>query len=229
VRRRRSPRSNALTAWTDRPAIVASSSCVKPAASRRALRCAPNDPVAGAFIRPHLTATVRTSCGRWVGAAAVSRDALRSRHVRDHYHRRVTKRAVRKRLPGSQPLLPPNNLRGSSGVACTPSTLYFALTSGIIPLLFFVAYGCNSSGTSSVVAGCVVSCAAARLRLRDHIQSQRSMEPFSMVVTFATIRTGRRCSGPARTVSAMPHRDSYDAAGGPPSPVGWRAVASRSL
>jgi hypothetical protein len=43
VGRRRSPRSSALTAWTDKPAIVASSSCVKPAASRSPLSWAPNE------------------------------------------------------------------------------------------------------------------------------------------------------------------------------------------
>ncbi len=67
--RRRSPRSSALTAWTDRPAIVASSSCVKPAASRSALSCAPNDPGAPGFMTFHLTAAsctgvVRVLCGR---------------------------------------------------------------------------------------------------------------------------------------------------------------------
>src|SRR4029079_6855497 len=48
--RRRSPRSSALTAWTERPAIVASSSWVKPAVSRSAFRCAPNDPGAPDFM-----------------------------------------------------------------------------------------------------------------------------------------------------------------------------------
>ncbi len=41
--RRRCPRSSALTACTERPEIVASSSCVKPAASRNDLSCAPKE------------------------------------------------------------------------------------------------------------------------------------------------------------------------------------------
>src|SRR4029434_5447315 len=47
--RRRWPRSRALTAWTEWPAMVASSSCVHPAVSRSAFRCAPNDPGAPIF------------------------------------------------------------------------------------------------------------------------------------------------------------------------------------
>ena len=66
--RRRSPRSSALTAWTDRPAIVASSSCVNPAASRSALSCAPNDRGAPTFMLPILPPPVRASYGRCAGA-----------------------------------------------------------------------------------------------------------------------------------------------------------------
>ena len=51
---RRSPRSSALTACTDRPAIVASSSCVKPADSRSALSRVPNDPAGPGFHGPFI-------------------------------------------------------------------------------------------------------------------------------------------------------------------------------
>ena len=96
--RRRSPRSRVLTAWTDRPAIVASSSYVNPAASRSALSCAPNDARStgfhGDFI---LLPAVRASYGSCAGA--VGGDQLRShshsRHGRPHTGSRVYHRCRR--------------------------------------------------------------------------------------------------------------------------------------
>src|SRR3954470_23514174 len=60
--RRRSPRSSALTAWTERPAIVASSSCVNPAVSRNALSCVPNDRGAPTFITLVLRPAILRAC-----------------------------------------------------------------------------------------------------------------------------------------------------------------------
>src|SRR5437764_4323930 len=75
--RRRSPRSSALTAWTDRPAIVASSSCVNPAASRSAFRCPANEPAAAGFMaassyRRQSTYGRRTSAVRALCVAATA-------------------------------------------------------------------------------------------------------------------------------------------------------------
>ena len=56
----------------DRPAIVASSSWVKPAASRRVLSCAPNARQRQISWTCHLTAAVRASYGSCVELSVVS-------------------------------------------------------------------------------------------------------------------------------------------------------------
>src|SRR5262249_29379816 len=89
--RRRSPRSSALTALTERPAIVASSSCVKPAASRSALSCAPNDPEVPCFMarpsyRRGCTGVVRVLCGCCGWLAARSQSTLTWQATGDHVH-----------------------------------------------------------------------------------------------------------------------------------------------
>jgi hypothetical protein len=70
--RRRSPRSSALIACTERPAMVASSSWVNPAASRSDLRCAPNDRGAASGISPtsyaRCTGVLRPVYGRRTSA-----------------------------------------------------------------------------------------------------------------------------------------------------------------
>ena len=78
--RRRSPRSSALTACTERPAIVASSSCVKPArggvcANRLAERQRLHGPL---HLLPRPAGVVRVLCGfcRWSPARSQSTVAL---------------------------------------------------------------------------------------------------------------------------------------------------------